>query len=120
MGSSSSSRWSLEQQAAQRDATALAARKHIHGHVGFGALQRIHSLGKLAVQVPAVGGVDFILKLAHLLHERVEVGVGVAHLGTYLVEAVDFGQNMANAIWMFSRTVLSSSSGGSCCRIPTV
>ena len=86
---------SFEQKAAQRDATALAARKHIHGHVGLGALQRVHGLGKLAVQVPAVGGVDFILELTHLLHKRVEIGVGVAHLGTDLVEALDFSQNVA-------------------------
>ena len=77
----------LEQQTAQGHATTLAAGEHVHRHVGVGALQRVHGLGQLAVQVPAVGRVDGVLQLAHLLHERVEVGVGLAHERADLVEA---------------------------------
>ena len=70
----------FQKQAAQRHATALAAGKDAHRRVGVGALQRVHGLGELAVQVPCVGGVDLGLQLAHLVHERVEVGVGRGHL----------------------------------------
>ena len=81
----------LEQQTAQRHATTLAAGEHVHRHIGVGALQRVHGLGQLAVQVPAVGRVDGVLQLAHLLHKRVEVGVGLAHERADLVEAGDVG-----------------------------
>ena len=47
----------FQQQAAERHAPALAAGKHAHRRVGVGALQRVHGLRELAVQVPRVGGV---------------------------------------------------------------
>ena len=53
---------------AQSDAPALAAGKVIDHLVGVGALKRVHCLGKLAVQVPAVGCIDFVLQAAHFLH----------------------------------------------------
>ena len=85
----------LKQQAAQRHAATLAAGQHVDGHVGVGALQRVHGLGQLAVQVPAVRGVDGVLQLAHLVHERVEVGVGFAHKRADLVEAGDLRFHIA-------------------------
>ena len=92
----------LQQQAAQRHATALAAGKHVHRHVGVGALQRVHRLRQLAVQIPAVLRVDLVLQLAHLVHQRVEVGIGVAHLGAHLVEALhlrqDVGERQLNVL----------------------
>ncbi len=39
----------LQKQTAQRHAASLATRKHTHGRIGVGALQRVHGLGKLAV-----------------------------------------------------------------------
>ncbi len=84
----------LEQQAAQRHAATLAAGKHVHGHVGIRALQRVHRLGELAVQVPAVRRVDLVLQLAHLVHERVEIGVGLGHLLADLVEALNLGDDV--------------------------
>ena len=85
----------LEQKLAQRDAPALASREHAHGHIGIGALERVHRLGELAVDVPAVGRVDLVLELAHLLHERIEVRVGVSHRGGHLVEALDLREHIA-------------------------
>ena len=85
----------LEQQAAQRHATAFATGKHVHRHVGVGALQRVHSLGQLTIEIPAVGGVDGFLQLAHFFHKRVEVGIGVGHLGGNRVEAIDFREHVA-------------------------
>ena len=84
----------LQQQAAQRHAAALAAREHVDRHVGVGALQRVHRLRQLAVQIPAVLGVDLVLELAHLVHELVEIRVGIGHLGADLVETLNFGQNV--------------------------
>ena len=88
----------LEQQAAQGHATALAAGQDRDGGVGVGALQRVHRLGELAVQVPAVGGVNLVLQLAHLGHQRVVVGVGVGHLLADGVEALDLGDDVGEGL----------------------
>ena len=88
----------LEQQLAQRDAPALATRQHADRHVGVGALQRVHGLGELRVEVPSVGGVDLVLQAAHLVHQRVEVGVGGGHLLADLVEALDLGDDVAERL----------------------
>ena len=87
----------FEQKAAQRHAAALAAREHVDRHVGVGALQRVHRLGQLAVQIPAVFGVDLVLQLAHLVHERVKVRVRIGHLGADLVESLDLGQDVGES-----------------------
>ena len=111
----------LEEQAAQRHAATLAAGEHLHGHVGIGALQCIHGLGKLAVKIPTIRRIDFVLQLAHLVHERVEIGIRVCAISalTWLKRSI-FARTPPKAIWTFSRTVFSSSRGGSCCRMPTV
>ncbi len=80
----------LKQQLAQRHTAAFATRAHGDRGVGVGALQRVHRLLELRVEVPAVRGVDLGLQLAHLVHQRVEVGVWIRHLLAYLVEARDF------------------------------
>ena len=85
----------LEQQAAQRHAATFTTGKHVHRHIGVRALQRVHGLGQLAVEIPAVGGVDGFLQLAHFFHERVEVGVGIGHFGGNRVEAFDFREHVA-------------------------
>ena len=56
----------FQQQAAQCHATTLATGEDAHGGIRVGALQRVHGLGELAVEVPAVRGVDFVLQLSHL------------------------------------------------------
>ena len=88
----------LEQQAAQGHAAALAAGEHAHGRVRVRALQGVHGLRELGVQVPAISGVDLVLELAHLGHERVEVRVRVGHLGAHLVEALDLGEDVAKGL----------------------
>ena len=88
---------SFQKQAAQRNATALAAGKHAHGGVGVGALQCVHRLGKLAVQIPAVRGVDVFLQAAHFVHQRIEVGVGIGHFLADLVEALDLRIDVAES-----------------------
>ena len=85
----------FEQQLAERDAAAFPAREDVDGRFGVGALKRIHGLRDLAVQIPAVHRVDFILEPAHLGHERVEVGIGLAHEHADLVEARDLGERLA-------------------------
>ena len=86
---------SLEQQLAQGNTTALAAGKHVDRHVGIGQLQGVHGLAELGIDIPAVGGVDLVLELAHLGHEGVHVAVRVAHLLADLVEAIDLGDHVA-------------------------
>ena len=66
-----------------------------HRLVGVGALQGVHGLGELRVEVPAVGRVDLGLQAAHLVHEGVEVGVGGGHLLADGVEAGDLGDDVA-------------------------
>ena len=86
---------SLEQQLAQGHATALAARKHVDRHIGIGQLQGVHGLTELGIDIPAVGGVDLVLELAHLGHKGVHVAIRVAHLLANLVEAIDLGDHIA-------------------------
>ena len=85
---------SLEQQLAQGHATALAAGKHVDRHVGIGQLQGVHGLTELGIDIPAVGGVDLVLELAHLGHEGVHIAIRVAHLLADLVEAIDLGNHI--------------------------
>ena len=86
---------SLEEQLAQRDATALAAGKDVDGHIRIGQLQRVHGDAQLGVDIPAVGGIDLVLQAAHLGHQGVHIGIGIAHLLADLVEAVDLGKDVA-------------------------
>ncbi len=85
---------SFKQQLAQRHAPALAARKHLYRSIRVGALQGIHGLRKLAVQIPAVGGVDFVLQGAHFFHKGIEIGIGVGHLQADSVEALNLGKHI--------------------------
>ena len=86
---------SLEQQLAQGHATALAAREHVDRHIGIGQLQGVHGLAELGIDIPAVGGVDLVLELAHLGHKGVHVAIRVAHLLADLIEAIDLGDHIA-------------------------
>ncbi len=77
---------SLKQQLAQCHTTALATGAHAHRRIRIRALQRIHGLLELGVEIPTVGGVDVVLQLAHFLHQSVEIGVRIGHLLANLVE----------------------------------
>ena len=90
----------LDQQPGQRDAALLTARKVLDRPVGRRAAQRLHRDFELVVERPAVDRVDLALELAHLLHQRVEIGVvlGIAHLGRDGVEAVDHVGDFAGAV----------------------
>ena len=55
----------------------------------------VHCLLELGVEVPAVGGVDLGLQLAHLFHQGVEVGVRIGHLLTDFIESGDLLGNRA-------------------------
>ena len=85
----------LKQQLAQRHTTALATGAHRHRGVRIRALQRVHGLFELRVEIPAVRRVDLGLQLAHLLHEGVEVGIRIRHLLADLIEARDLGSHIA-------------------------
>ena len=52
-------------------------------------MQGVHRLFELGIKIPAVGGVDFGLQLAHLFHQGVKVGVRVSHFLADSVEAGD-------------------------------
>ena len=73
----------FEQQAAQRNSTALAARQAVDGPVAWRATQGFHRDLELVVECPAVDRIDFFLKRAHFLEQFVEIGFGgwLAHLG---------------------------------------
>ena len=65
----------LEQQSGERDAALFTAREIFDRPVGRRAAQRLHRDFELVVERPAVDRVDLGLELAHLLHQRVEVGI---------------------------------------------
>ena len=107
VGSSSSSRSGLdEQQPAQRDAAALAAREGRDVGVARRQAQRVHGDLEGAVEVPGAGGVDLGLEVGLLVEQRVDVGVGVAEGGADLVVAVDQLLGLADALGHVAGDVL--------------
>ena len=87
-----------QEQLAQGDAATLTTGEHRDVGVRRRAAQGVHRLLELGVQIPRVGVVDLLLKGAHLGHQLVEVGVGLGHLGGDLVEPVDLGLDLAEAL----------------------
>ena len=88
----------LQQQLAERDAAALTTGEHGDVGVRRRAAQGVHRLLELGVQVPGVGGVDGLLEVAHLGHQRLEVGVRLGHLGGDLVVPVELGLDLAGTL----------------------
>jgi hypothetical protein len=88
----------LEQQLAERDAAALATGEGLDVGVRRRTAQGVHRLLELGVEVPGIGVVDVLLELAHLGHQRVEVGVGVGHLLADRVVAVELGLDGTGAL----------------------
>jgi hypothetical protein len=88
----------LEQQLAQGDPALLAAGQD--GHVGIArrAPEGVHGLVELGIQIPGVPMVDVLLQPAHLGKQGVEVGVRVGQLDGDLVEAVDHGLGLGDAL----------------------
>ena len=84
----------LKQQPAQGHAPAFTARQDAHRRIGIGALQRVHGLAQLTLEVPTVRGVNLVLQAAHLVHEGIEVGIGVSHLLADGVEAIHLGDDV--------------------------
>ena len=64
------------------------------GRIWIRALERVHCLRELAVQIPAVSCVNLGLELAHLCHERVKIGVRITHLNANLIEACNLGKQI--------------------------
>ncbi len=79
----------LQQQPAERDPPPLAAGERGHVLIARRAAQRVHRDLERALQLPAVRGVDLLLQLGLLGHQRVHVGIGVGEFGRDLVEAVE-------------------------------
>ena len=81
----------LQQRHAERHAPPLAAGKLAHGRVVGRQHQRIAGDVQHPVQLPAAAGVDLLLEPPHLVHELVQIVVGlrIGHAAGDLVEAVD-------------------------------
>ena len=78
-----------QEQAAQSDPTALAARQGPHVGLARREPERVHGDLEGAVELPGSGRVDLGLEVGLLSEERVDVGVGRAEGRTDIVEAVD-------------------------------
>ncbi len=94
----------LQKQAAERHAASLASGKCGYGLVVGRTLQCVHSALELGVDVPGVGGVEFVLKLGLTVHERLHlVGIledlGVAEL---LVDLVELGKEVEHGLHPFA------------------
>ena len=87
-----------EQQAAERDAAALAAGERLDVAVALGHAQRVHRVIDVLVELPRVGAVDRVLHLRLLGEQRVVVGVGLGERRRDLVEAVEQVAQRANAV----------------------
>ena len=87
-----------EQQPAERDAAALAARERLDVAVALGQPQRVHRAVEHRVERPGVAAVDLLLHGRLLGEQRVEVGVGLGELRADLVEAVEQVARLAHAV----------------------
>ena len=92
----------LEQKAAQSHTAAFAAAQGGHGLVVGRTLQGVHRAFELAVDVPRVGGVEFVLKFGLACEQRVEVGVRV---GESLVHTVEFGKHVHDRLHALAHDV---------------
>lgn len=86
----------LDEELAERDAALLTTGEVGDGPVAGRAAERVHGLLELGVEVPRVGVIEILLKLAHLFHERVGV-VGRHELGD-LVEALELAHDLGGAV----------------------
>ena len=95
-----------EEKAAECDAAALAAGEG--GDVGIAgwAAQRVHGDLEGALDLPAIAGVDLLLQLGLLGHERVHVGVGVGEAFGDGIEAVEQRLGLADAFHDVAEHVL--------------
>ena len=84
----------LEQQSAQRHATAFATREVGHSPVARWTVEGIHGTLQFGVDVPGVGSVDDVLHLSLPLHQLVHlVGVAIVLLQSELVvDVLIFGK----------------------------
>ena len=80
---------SAEQQPAQGDAAALAARQRCHAGVVGRAAQGVHGDLDVALEAPGVGGGDLVLEGGLLGADLLVVGVGVGPLRHHRVVLVD-------------------------------
>ena len=84
----------FKQKLAQRNATTLATGKHLYRSIGVGALQGIHCLGKLTVQIPSVCSIDIVLERTHFFHQGIEIGIGIGHFRADGIEALNLGKHI--------------------------
>ncbi len=96
----------LEQQLAQRHATPLAARQDRHVGVRRGAVQGVHRLLELGVEIPRAEVVDLLLEDAHLGHERIEVRLRIGHQLGDLVVPVEQRLGLGHAVLDVAQDVL--------------
>ena len=87
-----------EEQPAERDPAALAARERLDVAVSLRQAERVHRVVEPVVELPEVGAVDRVLHLRLLGEERVEVRVGLREGGADLVEAVEQVAQRADAV----------------------
>ena len=83
-----------QQQATERHAALLTAGEVINRRIRRRTAQGVHGDFERAVQIPAVGGVDLLLQLAHFHVEVVHgvvVGIRISGQGNDFVEAVEDG-----------------------------
>ena len=87
----------LNKELAQRHTATFTTGEHGDRLVRGGAAQRIHGLVELRIDIPRVGSIDLGLQLAHFLHERIEVRVGIRHLFGNLIEARKLAEDVGGA-----------------------
>ncbi|MPN52046.1 hypothetical protein SDC9_199698 [bioreactor metagenome] len=69
----------LQQELAQRHPATLATGEDVHDGVSGWALQGVHGLFQLRIEIPGFAVVEFGLQFAHLGQQGVEVGVRFPH-----------------------------------------
>jgi hypothetical protein len=87
-----------EEEPAERDPAALAAREGADVAVSLRQAERVHRMVEPVVELPEVGAVDRVLHLRLLGEQRVVVRVGLGERGADLAEAVEQVAQRADAV----------------------
>ena len=87
-----------QEQPAEGDAPPLAAGELGHVHVGRWQPEGVHGDLEGPFEIPCPGRVDLVLQVCLLFEEGIEVGVRIGEPGTDLVETVDEGFALGDAV----------------------
>ena len=86
---------SLDKQTTQSYSASFTTGKDTNRLIRRRASQCIHRLLELRIDIPCIESINFCLKLAHLFHEGIEIGVGIGHFFRDFIETGKLGKGIS-------------------------